>query len=150
MSDKQTPYEQAVQMFVQDPKVKLAVVSHKTGLPIKNVKFIRDNRGTPNDVFYKGFSEQKEYRVDLLKEAIKVTSTDRNKDYGNPINNHRHIAQIFNAITGHRLTARDVALLHTCTKLSRGQVSPKKKDHYVDRMAYAGIEYECAMEEVDE
>ena len=56
MSDKQTPYEQAVQMFVQDPKVKLAVVSHKTGLPIKNVKFIRDNRGTPNDVFYKGFS----------------------------------------------------------------------------------------------
>ena len=41
MSDKQTPYEQAVQMFVQDPKVKLAVVSHKTGLPIKNVKFIR-------------------------------------------------------------------------------------------------------------
>ena len=149
--NKQTPYEQAIQMFVENPKVKLAVVSHKTGLPIKNVKFIRDNRGTSDEIFYKGFSEKQlsflEDRLTLLKEAIELTSNDRHKDYGNPVTNHRHIAQIFNAITGHNITARDVALLHTCTKLSRGQVSPKKKDHYIDRMAYAGIEYECAMAE---
>ena len=148
---KKTPYEQAVQMFVDNPKVTLARVAHKTGLPIKNVKFIRDNRGTPDEVFYKGFSEKQssslEDRLTLLKEAIDLTGNARHKDYGNPVTNHKHIALIFNAITGHNLTARDVALLHTCTKLSRGQVSPKKKDHYVDRMAYAGIEYECAMAE---
>ena len=57
------------------------------------------------------------------------------------------VAKIFNAITGHDLSARDIALLHTCTKLSRGQISPTKRDHYVDRMAYAGIEYECVMAE---
>ena len=149
--NKQTPYEQAVQMFVENPKVTLARVAHKTGLPIKNVKFIRDNRGTSDEIFYKGFSEKQlsflEDRLTLLKEAIELTSNDRHKDYGNPVTNHRNIAQIFNAITGHNITARDVALLHTCTKLSRGQVSPKKKDHYIDRMAYAGIEYECAMAE---
>ena len=68
-----TPYEQAVQMFVDNPKVTLARVAHKTGLPIKNVKFIRDNRGTPDEVFYKGFSEKQssflEDRLTLLKEA---------------------------------------------------------------------------------
>ena len=38
--NKQTPYEQAVQMFVDNPKVALSRVAHKTGLPIKNIKYI--------------------------------------------------------------------------------------------------------------
>ena len=85
--------------------------------------------------------------MQLLKEAIELTGGDRAKDYGDAVANHKHIAKIFNAITGHDLSARDIALLHTCTKLSRGLISPTKRDHYVDRMAYAGIEYECVMAE---
>jgi hypothetical protein len=86
-------------------------------------------------------------RIDLLEEASNLTNGDRLKDYGDPVTNHQHIADIFNAITGHDLTAREIVLVHEATKLARRQRSPKKIDHYVDNMAYVGIEYECAMAE---
>lgn len=82
-------------------------------------------------------------RVGLLQEAIRLTSSDRNQDYGDPYENHKRIAYIFNAITGHSLSARDVVFLHIATKLARMQTSPAKDDHYVDLMAYAGILREC-------
>ena len=119
-------------------------VSKATKVSLKAASRALKSIGTPKHVIEK---EIKNNRLALLKEAIELTSGDRAKDYGDAVANHKHIAKIFNAITGHNLTARDIALLHTCTKLSRGQTSPTKRDHYVDRMAYAGIEYECVMAE---
>ena len=86
---------------------------------------------------------QKPNRIDLLKRAIEYTDGDRRKDYGSPIENHEHIAMIFNSITGKRLTAKDIALVQVATKLARMTSSPKKDDHYIDAMAYIGIAYEC-------
>jgi hypothetical protein len=119
-------------------------VSKATKVSLKVVRGTMKFIGTSKHVIEK---EIKENRLALLQEAIDLTGGDRAKDYGNAVANHQHIAKIFNAITGHDLSARDMALIHTCTKLSRGQTSPKKRDHYVDRMAYAGIEYECVMAE---
>ena len=119
-------------------------VAKQTSVDLKTVRQVMGYIGTPKHVIEK---EIKENRIALLQEAMELTGGDRAVDYGDAVDNHRHIAKIFNAITGHNLTARDIALLHTCTKLSRGQTSPTKRDHYVDRMAYAGIEYECVMAE---
>ena len=119
-------------------------VSKATKVSLKVVSRALKSIGTPKHVIEKELNDS---RMQLLKEAIELTGGDRAKDYGDAVANHKHIAKIFNAITGHDLSARDIALLHTCTKLSRGQVSPTKRDHYVDRMAYAGIEYECVMAE---
>ena len=119
-------------------------VAKQTSVDLKTVRQVMGYIGTPKHVIEK---EIKENRIALLQEAKELTGGDRAVDYGDAVDNHRHIAKIFNAITGHNLTARDIALLHTCTKLSRGQTSPTKRDHYVDRMAYAGIEYECVMAE---
>ena len=119
-------------------------VSKQTKVDLKEVRGTMSSIGTPKHVIEK---ELKNNRMQLLKEAIELTSGDRAVDYGDAVTNHQHIAKIFNAITGHDLSAQDIALLHTCTKLSRGQTSPTKRDHYVDRMAYAGIEYECVMAE---
>ena len=88
-------------------------------------------------------------RIDLLKEASSLTNGDRLKDYGDPVSNHQHIADIFNAISGRDLSAREIVLVHEATKIARRQKSPRKRDHYVDNMAYVGIEYECAMAEKD-
>jgi len=82
-------------------------------------------------------------RLGLLTEAARLTAGDRNKDYGSPVENHRHIAEIFNAITGIQISARNVAMLHVATKLARMKTSPLKSDSYVDAMAYLGIAYEC-------
>ena len=86
-------------------------------------------------------------RVDLLRTAAEITAGDRNADYGDPVTNHEQISRIFNAITGHNLTARDVALLHVSTKLARMRTSPLKEDSYIDGMAYLGIAFECAKAE---
>ena len=119
-------------------------VAKQTSVDLKTVRQVMGYIGTPKHVIEK---EIKENRIALLQEAMELTGGDRAVDYGDAVDNPRHIAKIFNAITGHNLTARDIALLHTCSKLSRGQTSPTKRDHYVDRMAYAGIEYECVMAE---
>lgn len=85
-------------------------------------------------------------RVDLLKKAITLTDGQRQSDYGKPVDNMQHIADIFNVITGGKLTARDVALVHQCTKIARRRISPTVEDHYIDDMAYCGIEFECVRE----
>lgn len=82
-------------------------------------------------------------RVELLQEAIELTSGDRNRDYGDPIECHERIADIYNAITGHGLTASDIVKVHIATKLARMKTSPSKDDSYTDLMAYAGILREC-------
>lgn len=89
-------------------------------------------------------------RDDLLQEAITITTGDRQADYGDPVETHQRIADVFNAITGRDIAAREVALFHIATKLARAQISPTKADTYVDIMAYAGIAYECAHSEQED
>lgn len=86
-------------------------------------------------------------REQLLSEAIRLTCGDRNRTYGDPVENMQHIADIFNAWTGLNLTARHVAQLHVCTKMARRMTTPDHRDSFVDDMAYVGIEYECATHE---
>lgn len=85
------------------------------------------------------------FRVLLLEEAATLTAGDRNKAYGPPVENMQHIADVYNAITGQEITARDVALLHVATKLARLSFNPNHRDSHVDGMAYLGIAYECAL-----
>lgn len=87
-------------------------------------------------------------RIELLSEAIELTGGDRNEAYGDPVLNHQHIADIFNAVTGRNLSAREIVLVHVATKLARRARNPTHRDSYVDGMAYTGIEYECALHDV--
>jgi hypothetical protein len=84
-------------------------------------------------------------RALLLEEAVSLTTGDRNRAYGEPVANMQHIADIYNAITGQSISARDVTTLHRATKLARAQHNPTHRDSHVDEMAYAGIGYECAL-----
>lgn len=86
-------------------------------------------------------------RAQLLREAEEITCGDRHMDYGDPVTNHERIAAIASAATGHQLTAHDVVMVLIAAKMARARISPMKRDHYVDMMAYAGIAYECAMAE---
>ena len=102
--------------------------------------------GTPEQIWRNGGEIPKDAeRVKLLREASSLTAGDRNRDYGEPVANMQHIADIFNAWTGLSLTARQVAQVHIATKMARRTTSPKHRDSYVDDMAYTGIEYECAI-----
>jgi hypothetical protein len=89
-------------------------------------------------------------RAQLLREAEDITCGDRHMDYGDPVENHWNIAKIASIATGHNLTAHDVVMVLLAAKMARARISPTKKDHYVDIMAYAGIAYECITDEVEE
>ena len=82
-------------------------------------------------------------RVACLDRAAALTSGDRNREYGEPVENHQRIADIFAAMTGHQMTPREVALFHVATKLARLTRSACHQDSYVDAMAYLAIAYEC-------
>jgi hypothetical protein len=84
-------------------------------------------------------------RAQLLREAEEITCGNRHMDYGDPVENHERIARIASEATGHQLTAHDVVMVLIAAKMARARISPTKRDHYVDMMAYAGIAYECAM-----
>ena len=103
--------------------------------------------GTPKEVFVKEKFKKEANRSVLLAEASSLTSGERNKDYGDPVENMTDIASIFNAITGHDIKPSEVPMFHIATKLARRRTSPLKRDHYVDIMAYVGIAYECEVEE---
>ena len=83
-------------------------------------------------------------RVRVLDEAAGLTAGDRNKAYGEPIDNLRHIAAIYNATTGQEISARDVAVMMNCVKMARRYHNPLHRDSYVDGAAYTAIEYEIA------
>ena len=120
-------------------------VSKACGVTYGYAHKLMNKISTPKEVFEKEASKLD--RCDLLREAVSLTGGVRLKDYGSPVENHQHIARIFTAITGKHVTGRDVAIMHQATKLARRRTSPTEKDHYIDNMAYVGIEYECAMEE---
>lgn len=121
-------------------------VAEATGVPLELVEKCIAKIGTPEHVWRSGADiVLKSERVALLDEASSVTSGDRQRDYGPPVDLHQKIADIFNAWTGLNLTARQIAQVHVATKMARRENTPTHRDSYVDAMAYTGIEYECAI-----
>jgi len=136
--------EKVWEYLLKKPLATSKQIAKAVGCTTHYAASLKKKTGTPKEVFER---EQKlATRIELLTEAASLTSGDRQKDYGNPIDNMYHIAQIFNAITGHNIKTSEVPMFHIATKLARMQTSPTKRDHYIDVMAYAGITYECEKE----
>ena len=80
-----------------------------------------------------------EARKEILDEAIRITSADRNKDYGDPEDNFRMIADLWSTYLDNvRIEPHDVAAMMILMKVARITTSPSKPDHWVDVAGYAG------------
>jgi hypothetical protein len=78
-------------------------------------------------------------REEILKEAIRLTHTDRQKNYGEPLVNHQRIADIWTVLLGFEVTPSQVALCMVGVKLARLVETPDHLDSFVDAAAYIGI-----------
>lgn len=82
----------------------------------------------------------------ILEEAHRLTHGDRAKAYGPPHQDYGKVAQMFNALVGHKLkeqlTAMDMAMAMCCVKLSR-QAHIPKRDNAVDLAGYAYVMDDC-------
>jgi len=97
-------------------------------------------------------------RTELLEEAERIITQDRNKSYGEPDEDFQRIAAIASAM-GFRIDAgggeirelrgSDVATFMIALKLSRLMWSPAHRDSWLDIAGYAACGYETAdLEEV--
>lgn len=96
-------------------------------------------------------------RQEVLLDADRAVSADRNKTYGPPTKCFETIAAFWTASLhakgllkpGFRLRAADVAVMLAQLKLARICTSPtgaQHKDNWVDLAGYAACGYECAVE----
>jgi len=87
-------------------------------------------------------------REQMLAEAARLTSGDRNASYGDPFQNLHHMAAMVTAYLdgkygmAHALDAEDMAWIMVMAKISR-TVASAKDDNYVDAAAYSAIAGEC-------
>lgn len=82
-------------------------------------------------------------RVEALREAARIISGERNKQYGGPEENFSRTAQIWSVIMGIEFTAEDVAMMMVGLKVARyASKSGFQPDTWIDIAGYAGCGYE--------
>lgn len=88
-------------------------------------------------------------RTEVLNEANNLINGDRNVDYGDPNDDFRKTAGMWDiylkSVYEHRdhLLPHDVAVLMSMLKLSRIAWSPERRDNWVDLAGYAACGWDC-------
>lgn len=105
-----------------------------------------------SDAFRKSESSTK--RAEILDTAKKLTTSDRNSTYGEPIDHLSHVADILNAYGyrgpgGRKIQAYDAPIFQIIVKLSRLNNGPAHMDSWTDISGYAAIGGEVAAIEAD-
>lgn len=85
---------------------------------------------------------------EICAKAADLVGGDRNRTHGDVLENHSHIAAIWNGylhdILKRPLTALDVANLMEAMKIARRKAGTHNPDDYVDGAGYAAVAGEIA------
>ena len=85
-------------------------------------------------------------RAWLLRKAEKIVCGERNKDYGEPVENMKRTAAMFSAYLGDRreLDSTDIAAFGIILKLGRLSHDRGSADSWLDVAGYAAIGFEAS------
>jgi Domain of unknown function (DUF6378) len=78
-------------------------------------------------------------RTDVLDEARRVITQDRQDQYGEAEDSFGSIAQMWTAYKGVPFTSFDVSMMMTLLKVARASSNPKHVDNLVDICGYAAL-----------
>lgn len=85
-------------------------------------------------------------RIEALREAARIVSTERNMNYGDPEDNFDRTRKIWSVILGIDISNEDVAMMMIGLKMARyvnkGDFQP---DTWIDIAGYAGCGYEVGL-----
>ena len=84
-------------------------------------------------------TDLKPIREHILRTAVDLTCGDRNKQYGDPLENHQDIARLWTAYLNHVVYPKDVAIMMALVKIARAKMPNPHRDNYVDAAAYLAI-----------
>ena len=88
-------------------------------------------------------SETSTLRVEALREAARIISGERDKQYGKPEDNFERTAKIWSVTLGIEITNEDVAMMMVGLKVARyASKSGFQPDTWVDIAGYAACGYE--------
>lgn len=88
--------------------------------------------------------------IEILEQANKLVSGDRNKKHGDKVVNHENIARLWTGYIQNKtklnivILPEDVASLMCLLKIARTQAGEHNLDDYVDAVGYASIAGEIA------
>lgn len=91
-------------------------------------------------------------REQVLNEAKQAVCSDRNGEYGEPLENFGRWTGMCNAAGyrgpgGRDLKPHDLAIIQGLGKFSRAMETPKKRDHGIDVAGYGSLMTELALTE---
>jgi hypothetical protein len=78
-------------------------------------------------------------RSQCLSQAMDLITGDRNREYGEPLDNFQRIATGWQVILKHEVTPHKVALCMAWLKIARLCETPGHSDSYVDAAAYVAL-----------
>jgi hypothetical protein len=78
-------------------------------------------------------------RDEILKEAARIISSDRAKDYGPADESFARIARLWTAYLDVAVSPMDVANMFVLSKVQRTLTSPAKTDTWLDICGYAAL-----------
>ena len=83
----------------------------------------------------------------VLNQASVLVKGQREKDYGDKVENHNNIAKLWSAYTDTDIDAHDVAIMMSLLKIARTKLGAVSKDTYIDMSAYSAIAGEIKFKE---
>lgn len=86
-------------------------------------------------------------RNEILENAARIVSGDRDKQYGNPENSFTEIGSLWSAYLGREVTPLDVAIMMSLMKIARIKTGNFKEDSYIDACGYLACGGEIASKE---
>ena len=88
-------------------------------------------------------SEPSTLRVEALREAARIISGERDRQYGKPEDNFKRIAKIWSVTLGIPVSNEDVAMAMVAVKVARyASKSGYQPDTWIDIAGYAACGYE--------
>jgi len=82
--------------------------------------------------------------AEILAEASRLVSTDRQSQHGDKLENHQNIAALWSAYLGVDISPAQVAMLMVLLKVARTKTGAYNADDFVDGAGYLGIAGELA------
>ena len=86
---------------------------------------------------------------DICDEAKRITTGERQHEYGPPTGDFGKIAAMWSALFGREFSRHEVALAMVCLKLSRLSWSPEKRDSWTDGCGYLRCGWLCVQAEIE-
>ena len=134
-------------LLLKDPLMPNRIVADKVGCSINYVSKLRENVGTPKEVFEKEEADKQFNRSEILKTADKYVSDKRAEEQGDILQNSMKISALWNAHLGLNgyISPQDVPLMLGLIKLARISENPKNLDNYVDWCGYGALAGEVSL-----